>query len=127
LISARQFWKLPGNRVSEVGLDSPAGYWAQVDGSKDCFSREAAVNKDDVRRSVKTFIVEELLPGEDPDNLTDQTRFVSDGILDSLASLKLVSHLEEHFGVKIEAHEVDVDHLDTLDSIAELVISKRGS
>lgn len=83
------------------------------------------MNKDEIKRSVKTFMIEELLPGEDPDSLTDQTQFVSDGILDSLASLKLVSHLEESFGVKIEAHEVDVDHLDTLDSIVDLVLSKR--
>jgi len=83
------------------------------------------VNKDEIKRSVKTFMIEELLPSEDPDSLTDQTQFVSDGILDSLASLKLVSHLEESFGVKIEAHEVDVDHLDTLDSIVDLVLSKR--
>lgn len=57
------------------------------------------------------MIVEELLPGEDPNSLTDKTRFVSDGILDSLASLRLVLHLEERFGIKIEAHEVDVDHV----------------
>jgi acyl carrier protein len=84
------------------------------------------MDKDEIRKSVTAFMVEELLPGEDPNSITDKTRFVSDGILDSLASLKLVSHLEERYGIKIEAHEVDVDHLDTLDSIVNLVLSKRG-
>ena len=69
----------------------------------------------------------QFLPGEDPETLTDATLLFSDGVLDSLASLKLVSFLEERFGVKIEAHEVDVEHLDTLDSIASMVISKRGA
>ncbi len=84
------------------------------------------MDKDDIRKSVTAFIIEELLPGEDPNNITDKTQFVSDGILDSLASLKLVSHLEERYGIKIEAHEVDVDHLDTLDGIVTLVLSKRS-
>ncbi len=84
------------------------------------------MNKDEIKQNVRNYIASQFLPGEDPSNITDQTRLVSDGILDSLASLKLVSYLEDTFGVKIEAHEVDVDHLDTLGSIADMVASKRG-
>ena len=46
------------------------------------------------------------------------------GILDSLATLKLVSFLEEQYGITVQAHEADVEHLDTVEDIAALVRSK---
>ena len=84
------------------------------------------MNKNDIKTIIRDYIVQQFLPGENPENITDQTRFFTGGILDSLASLKLVSFLEEKFGVKIEAHEVDVDHLDTLDTIADMVNAKQA-
>ena len=79
---------------------------------------------DSVKSQVKTFILDRFIPGEDPDNLTASTPLVSGGILDSLATLELVSYLETQFGIQLEAHEVDVERLDTLDRIAALVASK---
>ena len=63
---------------------------------------------------VKAFVLEEFLPGEDPDELTDSTELVSSNILDSLAILKLVSFLEEEFSIEIAAHEADEEHMNTL-------------
>ncbi|TIX74809.1 MAG: acyl carrier protein, partial [Mesorhizobium sp.] len=40
----------------------------------------------------KDFILKEFLPGERPENLTDSTELITDGILDSLATLKLVAY-----------------------------------
>jgi acyl carrier protein len=84
------------------------------------------MTKDELKAAVRTYVAEQFLPGESPDLITDATLLVSDGIIDSLGSLRLVSWLEERFGVAIEANEVTVDHLDTLDLIAELVLSKRS-
>jgi acyl carrier protein len=79
-----------------------------------------------IKQSVKEFVLTEFLPGEDPEALTDDTEMFTQGILDSLASLKLVSFLEEKFGITIAAHEVDPEYLDSLDTIAALVQSKQG-
>jgi acyl carrier protein len=79
-----------------------------------------------IKQSVKEFVLKEFLPGEDPAALTDDTEMFTQGILDSLASLKLVSFLEKQFGITIAAHEVDTEYLDSLDSIAALVQSKQG-
>lgn len=84
------------------------------------------LDSDQIRLIVRDYICAQFLPGESPENLTDDTKLVSEGVLDSLASLKLVAFLEEQFGIKVEAHEVDVDHLDTLSAIADLVKSKQG-
>jgi acyl carrier protein len=81
---------------------------------------------EDVKQAVKQFILEEFLPGEDPDELTDNTPLITGGVLDSIATLKLVLFLEERFGVTLQPHEVDPEHLDTTRCIEELVLSKRS-
>ena len=74
---------------------------------------------------VKEYILEEFLPGENPDELRETTSLITGGILDSLATIKLVAFLEERFGIAIQAHEADTEHMDTLLDIAKLVQSKR--
>lgn len=74
---------------------------------------------------VKGYILEEFLPGENPDELGETTPLITGGILDSLATIKLVAFLEERFGIAIQAHEADAEHMDTLLDIAKLVQSKR--
>jgi acyl carrier protein len=77
-----------------------------------------------VREDVKEFILNEFLPGENPQELTDSTPLITGGILDSLATLKLVSFLEERFKIQVLAHEADVEHLNDIASIVNLVQSK---
>ena len=72
----------------------------------------------------RDFILAEFLEGEDPEELTEDVELISSGILDSLATLKLVTFLETEYDVKIEAHEADEDNLNTLVDIANLVESK---
>ena len=81
---------------------------------------------DDIKQAVKQFILDEFLPGEDPNELTDDTPMITVGVLDSIATLKLVLLLEERFGVTLQPHEVDPEHLDTTTCIEELVLSKRS-
>ena len=78
----------------------------------------------EVKEIIKGYILQEFLPGENPAALTDSTPLISGGILDSLATIKLVVFLEERFQIQIQAHETMVDYLDTLGDIAQLVCSK---
>jgi acyl carrier protein len=80
---------------------------------------------DDISPAVKTFILDEFLPGEDPSELTMETPLITGGILDSIATLKLVLFLEERWRVKLAAHETSPDHLDTIARITGLVRSKQ--
>jgi acyl carrier protein len=78
----------------------------------------------DIRSAVKTYVLKEFLPGEDPDELKDDTALITTGILDSLATLKLVAFVEDRYGVTFQAHEVDREHLNTISDISSLVLSK---
>ena len=80
----------------------------------------------EIQSAVKRFLLDEFLPGEDPDELGVDTELVSSGVLDSVATLRLVTFLEERFGIQVAAHEADEEHLNTLASIAALVASKRA-
>jgi acyl carrier protein len=81
---------------------------------------------EDIKRVLKDFILTEFLPGEDPNELTETTPLVTGGILDSIATLKLVMFVEERFAITLQAHETDAQYLDTIAAIAKLVTSKKS-
>ncbi len=80
---------------------------------------------DPIRDSVHGYILSEFLPGEAPDELTDDTPLITGGILDSISTLKLVVFLEDRFGVTVEAHEAGVENLDSVGQIARLIARKK--
>jgi acyl carrier protein len=78
----------------------------------------------DIKATVKEYILEEFLPGERPEELSDFTPLITGAILDSLGTLQLVSFLEERYSIELEAYEVSVDYFDTISDIAKLVQAK---
>ena len=84
------------------------------------------MDQETIKATVRNFILNEFLPGEDPAALTDTTALVTTGILDSIAVLKVVTFLENQFGITIEPHEAVVENLNTLSDIGRFVISKKA-
>ena len=84
-----------------------------------------SLDMEPIRRTVQDYILREFLPGESPEELTDETPLITGGILDSISTLKLVTFLEDRFSVTVEAHEAGVDHLDSVGKIAELIARKK--
>jgi acyl carrier protein len=78
----------------------------------------------EIKDTIKDYILLEFLPGESPDSLDDSTPLITGGVLDSIATIKLISFLEERFGIQIEPHEMNADYLNFLPDIATLVASK---
>lgn len=85
------------------------------------------MNEEDIKAKVKSFLLNEYLPGEDPAALTDTTPLMTTGILDSIAVLKVVTFLEETFGINIEPHEAVVENLNSLADVARLVLRKASA
>jgi acyl carrier protein len=82
------------------------------------------VDQTQIKLTVKAYVLNEFLPGEPADSLTNDTALISDGIIDSLGALRLVSFLEETFKVNFAPHEMNADYLDTIDRIAEVLAGK---
>jgi acyl carrier protein len=81
-------------------------------------------NSETVRDYVRAYILREFLSGVNPSEFTDATPLISGGILDSLATVKLVAELEERFGIEIQAHEASVNHLNSVADITSLIEGK---
>ena len=79
-----------------------------------------------VKETLRQFIVKTYLPGEAVENLQDDTPLRTSGVLDSLATLGLVSFVEKEFGIELEAHETGIETFDTVGGIADLIVQKRG-
>jgi D-alanine--poly(phosphoribitol) ligase subunit 2 len=78
---------------------------------------------EDVRTKVRNHLQEAYFKNGSVE-LTDETPLLSSGIIDSISALQLVEFLEREFGFEFEAHEVDQDNLNTLDTIVNFVKGK---
>jgi acyl carrier protein len=76
--------------------------------------------------TIRDFILTKYLPGESAANLLDDTPLRSSGILDSLATIGLISFLEQEYQIEVEAHETDVDNFDRIADIAAFVERKQA-
>jgi len=79
---------------------------------------------DSIRMTVRDYILSEFLPGENPENLLDDTPLITTGVVDSLGTLKLVAFLEEQYDLQIAPHETDEEYLGSVSAIEKLVRSK---
>lgn len=77
--------------------------------------------------AIREFIVRHYLPGESPANLPDDLPLRSTGILDSLATLGVISFLEQTYEIAVDAYEADVDNFDRIGDIAAFVVRKRAA
>jgi acyl carrier protein len=84
------------------------------------------LTEEDIKERVKSYILREFLPGESPDAVDDSTLLITGGVLDSIGTVKLVSFLEDEFGIELEAHELNAEYLNTIPDIARIVRSKFG-
>jgi len=82
---------------------------------------------DEIKNRVRSYILAEFLPGESPANLKDDTPLRTSGVLDSVATLSLVSFVESTFGIELEAHETGIENFDCIADIAALVERKQAS
>lgn len=80
----------------------------------------------EIRDAVRRHLAERLVPGDDPGALADDRPLITGGLMDSLTTVALITFLEQEYGVTFEAHEIGIDHLDTVELIARTVAGKLG-
>ena len=70
---------------------------------------------------IRKHIVSTYLPGESPEALGPDDDLIDSGILDSLAMMQLVSHLEREYGITIPTGDIDPDHFASTRTLAAFV------
>jgi len=58
--------------------------------------------------------------------LDAQTGLITTGIIDSFGILELISHIETHYGLCIEAKDMVIDNFQSVSAIASLIQRKKA-
>lgn len=77
----------------------------------------------DPKKAIREFIIENFLFGN-ADDLSDETSFLEEGIIDSTGVLELVTYLEEEFSIKIDDEELIPENLDSITKVAVFIEKK---
>ncbi|HTU42188.1 MAG TPA: acyl carrier protein [Candidatus Aquilonibacter sp.] len=77
-----------------------------------------------VRDQVRQFILEELASAKGISEFSDNESLMASGVIDSLGIFRLVTFLEENFGVRVGDEEITAENLSSVDTIEQLVTRK---
>jgi acyl carrier protein len=84
-------------------------------------TKETAVN---IKDQIRQFVTEELAAAKGINQVSDDESLIDNGVVDSLGIFRLVTFLEENFGVKVADEEISAENLQSIDMIEQLVMSK---
>ena len=79
----------------------------------------------EIIKTIRKFLIENFLFEED-ENVTNDTSFLENGILDSTGVLELIAFLEETYGIEVEDEEVIPENLDSIANVAQYIQKKQG-
>jgi len=75
----------------------------------------------DTNEKIKRFILEEVCPEANLSSLDDNEPLISSGLMDSLGILKILSFLDEEFGINLASDEIKHDNFSTVNLISGLI------
>jgi len=85
-----------------------------------------AVEQSDTIKSQLREFIQEIADSKGVASFTDQESLTDNGVIDSLSIFRLVSFLEDRFGVRIADEEINYDNLQNVEAIEQLVVSKQN-
>ncbi|MBK8479896.1 MAG: acyl carrier protein [Proteobacteria bacterium] len=80
----------------------------------------------DVRQTLRSFVIEQFLDGAAPEQLADDTSLERAQIVDSARMMELILFLEERFALQVENEEALPENFDTIDRLVAYVERKLG-
>jgi acyl carrier protein len=83
--------------------------------------------REQIRETIRSFILTNFLPGEAPETLTDSTQLITSGVMTSIAMLELVDFLEERYAFTLEPEDIHVARMNSIELLADLVAKKTGA
>jgi acyl carrier protein len=81
-------------------------------------------NVGEVQERVETFILDNLLLGDDERMPSAEDSLIRSGVIDSTGILELIEFLEQEFDIQVEDTETVPENLDGIERIAEFVHRK---
>ncbi|MGZ8237539.1 MAG: acyl carrier protein [Methylobacter sp.] len=79
-----------------------------------------------MKKTIRHYIMENLLFTEDESILQDSSSFLDGGIIDSTGVMEIILFIEETFGIKVNDDEMLPANLDSVDNLAAFVQRKQA-
>lgn len=79
-----------------------------------------------MKKTIRHYIMENLLFTEDESILQDSDSFLDGGIIDSTGVMEIILFIEETFGIKVNDDEMLPANLDSVDNLAAFVQRKQA-
>jgi acyl carrier protein len=76
---------------------------------------------------IEQFIIDELLAGKDIKKVGAEDSLIESNVLDSLGLIRLITFIEQQFGIPIRDDDVTPENFQTINSIKTFIESKRKS
>jgi len=73
---------------------------------------------------IRKFIVSQLAKTKEHTTVTDQDNLITNGLIDSLGIMQLISYLEETFSIMIKDEEIVPDYFESIEAISLLLQGK---
>lgn len=80
----------------------------------------------DLKDRIKQFIMTEVNPDRNLERIDDDEPLVDSGIVDSLGVLKIMSFLDEEFGIDLSAGQIKLENFNSVALICKLVDASKG-
>jgi acyl carrier protein len=68
-----------------------------------------------VKAAIKDYVISELLSGKD---ISENDDLLLSGLVDSLGVMRLVTHLEQQYSIKIPPEDVTIEHFMNIEAIS---------
>jgi acyl carrier protein len=80
----------------------------------------------DIAERLRTWIIDHLFDGSAPADLDADTDLIALGVMDSLAIMRTIGHLEADHGVVIDPGDIVPEHFVSLRALADFIAAKAG-
>ena len=82
------------------------------------------MEREQLKNEIRNYLEQNVFSGNIPAGFTDDSPIVSNRLMDSILTLKLISHFEELLNIEFRAHEVTVENLDSVNILANFLSIK---
>jgi len=81
----------------------------------------------DVKGMIRQYIADNFLLSADGFQLSDDSSFLDEGVIDSTGTLELVLFVEEQFGFEVEDDEIEPRNFDSVSNLAAYIERKNNA
>ena len=81
----------------------------------------------ELKEKIRQFIEANLVVFEDEADFTDSDNIFEMGFVNSLFAMKLVSYIEQEFGIEVDNEDLEISNFNSVDRIVGYIENKKAA